>query len=74
MLNWNPIDFPIYLIPVPLALNCYIQNTKDTLQSMRLGPNWCQIGNKTCYIPKVSNFTSKKDIYVDRLDSAIFRM
>ena len=28
-------------------------------------PNWYQIGNKTCYIPKLANSMKKKDIYVN---------
>ena len=27
---------------------------------MGLGPNWYQIGNKTCYIPKVNKFYVEK--------------
>ena len=27
---------------------------------MRLGPNWYQIGNRTCYIQKVSKFYAEK--------------
>ena len=26
---------------------------------MGLGPNWYQIGNKICYIPKIANFCRK---------------
>ena len=29
--------------------------------SMGLGPNWYQIGNKTCYIRKVSKFYAEKE-------------
>ena len=29
---------------------------------MRLGPNWYQIGSKTCYIPKVGKFVCRKRI------------
>ena len=32
------------------------------IKSMGLGPNWYQIGNKTFYIPKVSNFFCRKRI------------
>ena len=28
----------------------------ETFWCMESGPNWYQIGNKTCYIPKVSKF------------------
>ena len=39
---------------------------------MGLGENWYHLGNKICYIQKVSNFSVKKDIFVDRLESVIF--
>ena len=31
------------------------------LLSMRSGPNCCQLGNKICYIPKVSKFYAEKE-------------
>ena len=27
---------------------------------MGLGPNWYQVGNKACYIPKVSKLSAEK--------------
>ena len=27
---------------------------------MGLGPDWYQVGNKTCYVPEVSDFYVKK--------------
>ena len=33
---------------------------------MGLGPNWYQIGNRTCYIPKVRKIYVEKDIYGNR--------
>ena len=41
---------------------------------MVLGPNWCQIGNTICYIPKVCKFYIEKDIHVNTLESVIFDM
>ena len=37
-------------------------------QSMGLVPNWCQVENKTRYIPKLANFMQKKNIYANNLE------
>ena len=39
---------------------------------MGLGPNWYEIGNRTCYIQKVGKFVQKKNIYVDMLEVSSF--
>ena len=39
---------------------------------MGLGPIWYQIWNKAYRILKVSNFTSNKYVYVNRLESVFF--
>ena len=39
---------------------------------MGSGRNWYQIGNNTCYIPKLSDFSVEKEIYIKSLESAIF--
>ena len=39
---------------------------------MRFGPNWYQIRNKICFVPKVSNYSVKKDGYVNKLEVVIF--
>ena len=41
---------------------------------MGLGPNWYQIGSKTCYVAEVSTFYVEERSYFKRLDSAIFDM
>ena len=33
---------------------------------------WYVVGNKTCYVLKVSKFYVEKGIYVNRLESPIF--
>ena len=39
---------------------------------MGSGPNCYQIGNKTCYTPKLANVMSKNDIYVNNLQKVTF--
>ena len=38
---------------------------------MGLLPNWCLIGSKACYIPKVSKFCIKNDIYSNSLKNVV---
>ena len=40
--------------------------------SIGSGPNWYQIGNKACYIPKVSKFYVEKNVFVYTLENFSF--
>ena len=74
ILWYNPVEKKIkrkkdtYLenLEAPIILNCCFLLTEHdkNLISMKhvhgIGPNWYHIGNETCYIPNVSNFSAVK--------------
>ena len=57
------------------GLNCVfgkLHHPFCCMQPVVLGPNWYQIENTICYIPKVCKFHIVKDIHVNTLESVIF--